>query len=125
LSLECFCDRTALAEGTQKLAESWLAAGSSARDIFLLQKLEVLLQTLSATVPTVEVQKVTVVDADNGSFTTKAAAMLEQLKQTTGIDLARTLSAAQRGNGQGVAISQIQPASTDSPSEQYNISDSQ
>jgi flotillin len=85
-------DGKALAEGTQKLAESWLAGGSNARDIFLLQKLDILLQTLATTVPTVEVQKVTVVDADNGSFGTKAAAMLEQLKQTTGIDIARSLS---------------------------------
>jgi flotillin len=85
-------DGKALAEGTQKLAESWLAGGSNARDIFLLQKLDILLQTLSTTVPTVEVQKVTVVDADNGSLGTKAAAMLEQLKQTTGIDIARSLS---------------------------------
>jgi flotillin len=85
-------DGKALAEGTQKLAESWLAGGSNARDIFLLQKLDILLQTLSTTVPTIEVQKVTVVDADNGSLGTKAAAMLEQLKQTTGIDIARSLS---------------------------------
>jgi flotillin len=88
-------DGKALAEGTRKLAESWLAAGRNGRDIFLLQKLEVLLQTLSSTVPQVEVQKVTVVDAENGGFSTKAAAMLEQLKQSTGIDIARTLSPKQ------------------------------
>jgi flotillin len=95
-------DGKALAEGTQKLAESWLAGGSNARDIFLLQKLDILLQTLSTTVPTVEVQKVTVVDADNGSLGTKAAAMLEQLKQTTGIDIARSLSPTKDVSSQGV-----------------------
>jgi flotillin len=95
-------DGKALAEGTQKLAESWLAGGSNARDIFLLQKLDILLQTLSTTVPTVEVQKVTVVDADNGSLGTKAAAMLEQLKQTTGIDIARSLSPTQSVSSQGI-----------------------
>jgi flotillin len=95
-------DGKALAEGTQKLAESWLAGGSNARDIFLLQKLDILLQTLSTTVPTVEVQKVTVVDADNGSLGTKAAAMLEQLKQTTGIDIARSLSPTKSISPQGM-----------------------
>lgn len=95
-------DGKALAEGTQKLAESWLAGGSNARDIFLLQKLDILLQTLSTTVPTVDVQKVTVVDAENGSLVTKAAAMLEQLKQTTGIDIAQSLSPTKSVLSQGI-----------------------
>ncbi|MCG9892323.1 MAG: flotillin family protein [Thermosynechococcaceae cyanobacterium MS004] len=84
-------DGKAMAEGTRRLAESWLAAGSSARDIFLLQKLETLLTTLAATVPEISVESVTVVNAENGSLMTKAAALLEQFRQTTGIDLGRTL----------------------------------
>jgi flotillin len=84
-------DGRAMAEGTRKLAESWLSAGSSARDIFLLQKLETLLKTLAGTVPVVTVESVTVMNAENGNFATKAAALLEQFKQTTGIDLGHTL----------------------------------
>jgi flotillin len=105
-------DGKALAEGTRKLAESWLAAGSNGRDIFLLQKLEVLLQTLSSTVPQVEVQKVTVVDAEHGGFSTKAAAMLEQLKQTTGIDIARTLSPKQN-SAKALSETDVAPAKED------------
>ncbi|NJK41067.1 MAG: flotillin family protein [Acaryochloridaceae cyanobacterium SU_2_1] len=78
----------AQAEGTMYLAESWKKAGTNARDIFLLQKLEVLLSTLSATVPEVKVQNLTVVDTRAGGTATKTAAFLEQLRHTTGVDVA-------------------------------------
>jgi len=81
-------DGKAQAAGTMRLAESWQKAGSSARDIFLLQKLEVLLSTLTDTVPNVKVQNVTVVDTTSGSGATKAAAFLEQIRHTTGMDVA-------------------------------------
>ena len=82
----------AQAEGTRSLAESWLTAGDSARDIFLLQKLEVLLKTLTATVPDVGVQNVTVIDTQSGNLATQAAAFMTQLKQTSGVDLAGAIN---------------------------------
>ena len=81
-------DGKALAEGTLKLAESWNAAGSNARDIFVLQKLEVLLKTLTSTIPEVHLQNVTVIDSEQGGTAVKAASFIEQMKQSTGIDLA-------------------------------------
>ncbi len=84
-------DGKAQAEGTRQLAESWKSAGTNAREIFLLQKLEVLLKTLSRTVPTVDVQNVTVIDSDNGSTAAKLASFNEQLRYSTGIDLGRTV----------------------------------
>ena len=78
----------AQAEGTKRLAESWVAAGESAREIFLLQKLEGLLKTLSATVPEVGIQNVTVIDTQSGNLATQAAALMAQLKQTSGLDIA-------------------------------------
>ncbi|UBF27213.1 flotillin family protein [Kovacikia minuta CCNUW1] len=80
-------DGKARAEGTMRLAESWHTAGTNARDIFLLQRLEPLLKTLTSAVPDVEVQNVTIIDASQGNTATKAAAFIEQLRQTTGIDL--------------------------------------
>lgn len=85
-------DGKAQAEGTKKLAESWRAAGDNARDIFLLQKLEMLLKTLSATVPDVDVQNVTVIDSQTGGTAKQAIAIMEQLKQTTGLDLASAVN---------------------------------
>jgi flotillin len=82
-------DGKAQAEGTKRLAESWKAAGSSAREIFLFQKLEVLLKMMASSVPEVEVQNVTVIDGKNGNSTAKIASFLEQLRQTTGVDVAQ------------------------------------
>lgn len=76
------------AEGIQSLAASWKAAGANARDIFLYQKLEQLLKTMVSTVPEVEVDNVTVINAQNGSNATKMAAFFEELRQATGIDVA-------------------------------------
>lgn len=83
-------DGKAQAEGTQRLAEAWKKAGSNARDIFLLQKLESLLSTLSGTVPDIDVESITVIGEGEGSAT-QIASLLEKLKQTTGIDVAKRL----------------------------------
>jgi flotillin len=85
-------DGKAQAIGTQRLAESWKAAGPSAREIFLFQKLEVLLKMMASSVPDVEVQNVTVIDAKSGNNTTKMASFLEQLRQTTGVDVAELVN---------------------------------
>ena len=53
----------AQANGIRLLSESWAASGPNAREIFVLQKLEPLLQTLSKSIPTIEVKSVTVIDA--------------------------------------------------------------
>jgi flotillin len=84
-------DGKARAAGTLQLAESWQKAGPNARDIFLLQRLEPLLATLTTAIPEMTVNQVTVVDSNNGNTATKAAAFIEQLRQTTGIDLAETV----------------------------------
>ncbi|MBD2256774.1 SPFH domain-containing protein [Pseudanabaena sp. FACHB-2040] len=99
-------DGRAKAEGIRELAETWRAAGDSAREIFLFQKLETLLGSLVATVPDIEVEKVTVIDPGGGSSATKLASFMEQLRQSTGLDLAQTvrgLGGNGNGNGNGSA----------------------
>ncbi|MEM7712783.1 MAG: SPFH domain-containing protein [Cyanobacteria bacterium P01_A01_bin.68] len=80
-------DGKAQVDGTKKLAESWQNAGSNAREIFLLQKFDVLLKAMASSIPELEVEKVTIVDASEGSNATKMAAFIEQLRQTTGLDV--------------------------------------
>ncbi|MEL7037115.1 MAG: SPFH domain-containing protein [Cyanobacteria bacterium J06592_8] len=95
-------DGKARAEGTQRLGESWQAAGVNAREIFLYQKLEGLLQTLVSSIPEIEVDNVTVINTENGTAATKIAGFLEQLRQTTGIDVAdavRSVSQPPSTNG--------------------------
>ncbi|NMG06213.1 SPFH domain-containing protein [Brasilonema sp. UFV-L1] len=84
-------DGKAQAAGTQHLAQSWKAAGASAREIFLFQKLEPLLRMMAAGVPKVKVQNLTVIDASNGTNVTKMTSFSEQLRQTIGIDIAKVV----------------------------------
>jgi flotillin len=87
-----FEDGKAQAEGTKRLAQSWKAAGASAKEIFLFQKLEVLLKIMATSVPDVKVQNVTVIDAQGGGNVTKIASFVEQLRQTTGMDVAELVN---------------------------------
>lgn len=80
-------DGKAQAIGLQKLGESWQSAGSEARDIFLLQKIDTLMKLLAASIPDVVVDKVTIIDAKNGGQVSKFASFLEQLNQSTGINV--------------------------------------
>lgn len=82
-------DGKAQAEGTKKLAESWKGAGTSAKEIFLFQKLELLLKLMSASVPEVAINNVTVIDGNHGTPVPQIASFLEQLRQTTGVDVAK------------------------------------
>jgi flotillin len=82
-------DGKAQAEGTQRLAESWKAAGADAKDIFLFQKLETLIKMMAAGVPSVKVESLTVIDGKDGGKATQIASFVEQLRQTTGVDVAQ------------------------------------
>jgi flotillin len=77
----------AQAEGNRRLVESWQAAGNNAREIFILQHLESLVATLSAAVPEISVENVTLIDGSKGGVVTQVAGLIEQLRQTTGIDV--------------------------------------
>ncbi|MCX5962353.1 MAG: SPFH domain-containing protein [Cyanobacteria bacterium] len=88
----------AQANGIRSLSQSWNSAGGNARQIFVLQKLEPLLKTLSASVPEVTVKSLTVVDPQEGGMATKVAGFLEQLKQTTGIDAVNAIDRLGRGD---------------------------
>ena len=99
----------ATASAIRSLAATWAAAGDSARQIFVAQKLSGLVSTMMQTVGEMPIDKLTIIDrelATNGSnFAVKAAVTAEQLKQMLGIDLA---AIAQRALPQ--ATVQIPPA---------------
>jgi flotillin len=93
-------DGKASASAIRSLAETWGKAGDSARQIFVAQKLQGLINTMMSTVGDMPIDKITVIDrelAANGSnFAVKAAVTAEQIKQMMGIDLA---GIAQRAGG--------------------------
>jgi flotillin len=99
-------DGKAQAEGTQRLAESWKAAGADAKDIFLFQKLEVLMKMMAAGVPEVEVESLTVIDGKDGNKAAQIASFIEQLRQTTGVDIAQVANNLS-GTGSSNSIKKI------------------
>lgn len=80
-------DGQAQAEGAKQLAQSWKSAGANAREVFLFQKLELLMKLMASSVPEVTIDQITIIDGKNGSTMPKIAAFIEQLRQTTGMDL--------------------------------------
>jgi flotillin len=100
-------DGKASAAAIRSLAETWAKAGDSARQIFVAQKLQGLINTMMSTVGDMPIDKITVIDkelAANGSnFAVKAAVTAEQVKQMLGVDLA---AIAQRAGGQIASATQ-------------------
>ncbi|MGB5636248.1 MAG: SPFH domain-containing protein [Waterburya sp.] len=105
-------DGKAQAEGTQRLAESWKAAGAKAKDIFLFQKLETLMKMMAAGVPHVEVESLTVIDGKDASKATQLASFMEQLRQTTGVDVAQVANNL-TGNGESKSVKRLETTEVD------------
>lgn len=80
-----------------QITRAWTEAGDNARDVFLMQKLDALVETITRTVEAVKVDKVTVLGlgnaaGDSGTSLAKGAISLsEQLKSTLGVDLLAAL----------------------------------
>ena len=85
----------ATATAIRSLGVTWAAAGDSARQIFVAQKLSRLVETMMSTVGEMPIDKLTVIDrelAANGSnFAVKTAVTAEQLKQILGVDVAAAI----------------------------------
>ena len=84
---------TILEEGKATVAvlnamiDTWKQGGDSARDIFLMQKLQTMMDALIETITDVQVDRVTILPSDGGSTAKKAVTLVEELKAGTGIDL--------------------------------------
>jgi flotillin len=73
----------------------WQAAGPNARDIFLMQKLNPVMESLAGTIANVKVERITMLPAgDSGGTAHKAVRLVEELKGAIGVDLPRLLQAA-------------------------------
>lgn len=86
----------ASASAIRSLGETWGKAGDSARQIFVAQKLQSLINTMMSTVGDIPIDKVTVIDKDlaagGGNFAVKSAITAEQIKQLLGVDLAAAVN---------------------------------
>ncbi len=82
-------DGKAEAEGKKQLALSWKMAGKDAKQIFLFQKIEPLMELITEGVPEIDIETVTLVQETQGNMVPKMVSFIEQLKQTTGIDASK------------------------------------
>jgi flotillin len=65
------------------------------------------LKIMAVGVPKVAVENLTVIDAHNGTNVTKMASFLEQLRQTTGFDIAKV--ASHLATGETISNQHIHP----------------
>lgn len=77
----------------QQMIETWKAGGESARDIFLMQKLQVMLDELVGTIGSVKVDRITMLPADRGASARNALSLAEEIKGATGVDVPRVVEA--------------------------------
>lgn len=81
----------------REMIATWKAGGENARDIFLMQKLQTIMDSMVATIANIEVDKITVLpDAGGGdpSAAMKAVRLVEELKGALGVDIPQLLEAA-------------------------------
>lgn len=69
-----------------EMITTWQRGGDSARDIFLMQKLQTLLDSLVSTIDDVKVDRVTVLPGGGGA-STSAVRVVEELRGALGVDL--------------------------------------
>ncbi len=79
----------------EEMIEVWQSSGHSARDIFLMQKLQTVMGSLVSTVADVRVDRITVLPQGDGSDTArKAVRLVEELRGAIGVDLPKLLESA-------------------------------
>jgi flotillin len=90
----------AMAEVLKMLTTTWLDAGKDAKDIFLIQQLEGVMQTVAERVKGLELDHVTLLDSGDGralpqhlaSYPRMVREILDELRASTGIDVTGTLA---------------------------------
>lgn len=85
----------------EEMIQVWEKAGPNARDIFLMQKLETVMNAMVETIGAVKVDKITMLpqsgDASDSSAI-KAVRLVEELKGALGVDLPHLLASAAGAN---------------------------
>ena len=75
-----------------EMITTWKNGGENARDIFLMQKLQTLMESLVSTIDDINIDQITVLPEGNSDSTgAKAARLVEELKGSVGVDLPELL----------------------------------
>ncbi len=87
----------------EEMIEVWKSAGTNARDIFLMQKLQAVMNSLVSTIGTVQVDRYPMLpEASPGGgddTTRKAVRLVEELRGALGVDLPKLLETAAGSRG--------------------------
>ena len=84
-------DGKATVEVLKAMIATWKQGGDSARDIFLMQKLQSMMDALVDTITDVKIDQVTVLPSSNDSTAKRAVTLVEELKAGTGIDIPKVV----------------------------------
>lgn len=118
-------DGQARAEALSQLAQSWKKAGPHAQQVFMLQKLDKVIEAVTSVVADTKVRQITMIDSrtpslgGDGSLPMKAMGTLEQVKHLFGVDLGEKLGGGilNRGHAQGSKVTRVIPTSSPTVSE--------
>jgi len=89
-------DGRATVQVLEEMISVWKQAGPNARDIFLMQKMDVVMAALVETIGAVKIDKLTMLPSDHGagggSGAVQAVKLVEELKAAIGVDLPKMLT---------------------------------
>ncbi len=97
----------AQAQVLQMMSEAWRAAGPKARELYVVQHLEEIVETIVGHLRSAEVQEVSVVDGGDGralasyaaTYPAMVAEVMRALAESTGVDVPAILSGQDGGRG--------------------------
>ena len=84
-------DGKATVEVLNQMINTWNQGGESARDIFLMQKLQTVMTAMVSSIDNVHVDRITVLPQQSGSTAAKAATLVEELRAATGVDIPKLI----------------------------------
>jgi len=84
-----------------EMIATWKQGGESARDIFLMQKLQGVMGSLVDTIDEVKVDRITVLPGNPDSRAQQAVTLVEELKAGVGIDVPKLLDRVTGGSSEG------------------------
>lgn len=112
-------DGRARAEALRLMAKSWRDAGEDAREIFLLQKIEPVIEQITASIGTAPIEKMTMIGSSSGGSLDagKLLGMAEQIKEVFGIDVVDKLQRMGEGKPTPVTVEVVQQPAAPAPIE--------
>lgn len=87
-------DGKATAHVLDQMIATWKLGGESARDIFLVQKLQVTMGQMVSTIGDIRVDRITVLPDEDGARARRVVSVVEELKGALGVDVPALLASA-------------------------------